>query len=97
MDNHVSHDDKLFGAISYLWFLSILIFVLKRDSEFVQFHAKQGSVLFVLMVIAWMIPVFGIFANIAFFILMISGLLQAYMGNRWRMPLVGTIIEKIHW
>lgn len=97
MNGTVSHDEKLFGAISYLWFLGILIFVLKRDSEFVRYHAKQGTVLFALMIVAWMIPVFGIFANIVFFILMITGLLQAYMGNHWRMPLVGTIIEKIKW
>lgn len=37
--------EKLLGALSYFWIFVIVPLLIKRDSQFVQFHAWQGLVL----------------------------------------------------
>ena len=58
-DNTTSSDsnDKLFGIISYLGFLSLIVlYVIKPKSDFALFHAKQGANLFIIELI---ISIFG--------------------------------------
>jgi uncharacterized membrane protein len=40
--------ERLLGMLGYLPLVCLLVVRLKRDSIFVQFHARQGSVLFVM-------------------------------------------------
>ncbi|MFH0780327.1 MAG: hypothetical protein V1928_05795, partial [Parcubacteria group bacterium] len=57
-----SKDDRAFAAISYISILCLVSLLLKKDSQFVQFHAKQGVVLLIAEVILWfvnIIPFFG--------------------------------------
>jgi fumarate reductase subunit D len=44
----VSSQERAFGALGYLFLLFIIPLFAKRDSLFVQFHARQGMVLFLL-------------------------------------------------
>lgn len=92
---NVSIEDRLFGALAYLWIVSVVLFVLKRDSSFVQFHAKQGLVLFILSSLLWAIPGLGWFLNLVVFLAVFLGFFQAWSGRMWRMPFVGTIVERL--
>lgn len=47
-------EKKVFGILSYLSILCLIPLFLKKDDEFVYFHAKQGLVLFIAE-IAWYI------------------------------------------
>ena len=66
--------ERLLGVLGYLPLVCLLIVRLKRDSIFVQFHARQGSVLFVLWLIAvllvliviWVLQPVGLLSNILF-------------------------------
>lgn len=89
-------DEKLLGALSYLWILSIVILLIKRDSPFVQFHAKQGLVLWVASIIFWFIPVLGWILNLIVLLLIIIGFVQALNGAEWKMPVVSEIASKIN-
>jgi len=40
-------DNKIMAALSYIWIVSVLMLLMKKDSPFVQQHARQGFVLFV--------------------------------------------------
>ena len=64
----ISGGERFMAALGYLFFLFILPVKLRRDSMFVQFHARQGGVLF------------GLWAVLSFILLLVllgagSGLL----------------------
>ena len=97
----LKQDDKIFAALSYLWILALVPLFLKRDRPFVQFHAKQGFVLFVaefiLMLVAaipllgWLIWFFGWIIAVVFSIL---GILAALSGREWEMPWISDYVKK---
>lgn len=88
-------DEKLLAALSYLWILSVVIFLVKRDSPFVQFHAKQGLVLWIASIVFWFIPVLGWILNGVVIVFVIVGFVQALNGAEWKMPGISTLAEKI--
>ena len=95
-NQQVSQDSKLFGALSYLWLLSVVMLILKKDDEFVRFHAKQGTVIFVASIILWFIPIIGWLMQIAVLVGVVIGFLKAYSGERFKMPVVGDLADKIN-
>ncbi|MDD5606057.1 MAG: hypothetical protein PHR51_01905 [Patescibacteria group bacterium] len=50
-----SSEDKVFAALSYVSILFLVPLILRRDSRFVYFHARQGMALFVLEIFAWIV------------------------------------------
>lgn len=96
VNQQVSQDSKLFGALSYLWLLSVVMLILKKDDEFVRFHAKQGTVLFVASIILWFIPIIGWLMQIAVLVGVVIGFLKAYSGERFKMPVIGDLADKIN-
>jgi len=96
MTEQLSNDSKLFAALSYLWLLSVVMLVLKKDDEFVRFHAKQGTVIFAVSIILWFIPIIGWLLQIAVLIAVVIGFLKAYSGERFKMPVVGDLADKIN-
>jgi len=91
-----SQENKLLAAISYLWILSIIILLVKKDSKLVQFHAKQGFILFVASVIFWFIPILGWILNLVVLVLVVVGFIKALSGEYWKVPLVSSLAEKIN-
>lgn len=96
MAEQLSNDSKLFAALSYLWLLSIVMLILKKDDEFVKFHAKQGTVLFAASIILWFIPIIGWLMQIAVLVGVVIGFLKAYSGERFKMPVIGDLADKIN-
>jgi len=87
-------DRNLIAALSYVWILSIVMLVIKKNDEFVHFHAKQGIILLIASVFGF-IPVIGwiIFAlSVAG---MVIGFIQAWQGKRYELPLVYGWSQKI--
>ncbi|TAN57967.1 hypothetical protein EPN15_02470 [Patescibacteria group bacterium] len=95
-NNQISNDSKLFAALSYLWLLSVVMLVLKKDDEFVKFHAKQGTVIFVASIILWFIPILGWMLQVAVLIAVVIGFLKAYSGEKYKMPVIGDLADKIN-
>lgn len=96
-------DDNLIAAVSYLWILSIIILLVKKDSDYVRFHARQGVVLFVISVAVGIIgiPLFFLFwltglINLVIFIAVVIGFIKALGGQRYKLPVVGDLAEKIN-
>lgn len=90
--------NRVVAALSYLWALFLIPLLLKRDSKFCQFHAKQGLILFVVSFIAsfiFWIPLFGQILLLAIIILVVAGAVKAYNGEYWRMPFIYKWSEKI--
>ncbi len=93
--NKESSENKLWAFLSYLNVLCLVALLFKKDSEFVQFHAKQGLVLFIGEFFIW-IPFFGWILGVIIFILWIMGIRNVLAGEKKSLPVVGEIAEKIH-
>jgi len=83
-------ENKVIAAISYLGILCLVPLLLKKDSQYAQFHGKQGLVLLIAWVVfgaVMMIPILGwlvgLLGNIACLILMIVGLVNALQGVQY--------------
>lgn len=95
VNSSVNADEKLLAALSYLWILSVIMLLLKKQSSYIQFHARQGVVLMVASIIFWFIPFLGWLLNFVILVLVIVGFIQALNGARWKMPVIGDFAQKI--
>src|SRR3990167_9897565 len=81
--------NKDVAAISYLWILSVVVLYARRDSPFVQYHAKQGLWLFLISIPVWIIPGIGHYLEFIVLAGMIIGFLNAAQGKFHDVPVVG--------
>lgn len=93
--------NKVVGLIGYIWILFLVPLLAAKDSPYAKFHANQGLVLFLcstgfsicMGIIVAIIP-FLYFLNIigiAFFVLMILGIVYTASGKAVELPVIGKI------
>jgi len=104
INKDVTSDEKLLGAIAYIFLLFLVPLLGKRNSEFAQFHAKQGLVLaiswFVLMILG-MIPLLGWLiimplGSLFLILLTVLGILNALTGKMVDLPVIGKYAHNIN-
>ncbi len=92
------------GLLCYvLWFITgILFLVLEKENKFVRFHAMQSTATFIVLFvismvlgfipfIGWVLsPLIGLLSLILWLLLMY----KAYMGEKYKLPVVGDFAEK---
>ena len=95
-------DGKFFGVISYVSFLCVITLILKKDNKFALYHARQGLVLFVMEVAAFILSIIpflgwliGIFGYALFLLVSVWGIIQAALGVYCRLPVISKISDKI--
>ncbi len=88
-------ENKVLAAISYLWIVSLIILLVKKESPFAKFHAKQGLILWIISIILWFIPYVGWILNLVILVFIIIGFVQAIGGKWWKVPGVGQLAAKI--
>lgn len=95
-------DAQFFAAIGYLSFLCFVPLALKRNNKFALFHGKQALVLFILELAAAIlkvVPALGdlvfTLAFVIFGIVSLIGIVKVLMGERWEIPMVSEIAERI--
>ena len=88
-------DSNLMAALSYVWIISIVMLVIKKDDKFVLWHAKQGVILFV---ISWVgvIPIIGWIIWFVVVALEIIGFIKALSGEKYKIPIIGDLADKIN-
>ncbi len=101
-EGSTTEDTKIYAAVGYIFILCLIPLLLKKDDEFARFHGKQGLVLCICEIAALffsVIPKLGetiwLVSAIAFPVLALAGIVQSLKGNRWKMPIVGEIADKI--
>jgi len=100
----VNSDSNLMAALSYVWVISIVMLVIKKDDPFVSFHAKQGTVLFAFSILGMVLtplitPIVFILGPIVSIIIVIGeviGFIKALSGEKYKIPIVGDLAEKIN-
>jgi len=94
--------EKFMSAIGYLGVLCILPLMLHRNSPFAQHHGKQGFVLLLAWLVLWVsnvVPFLGqivwAIGSIVFLVLIILGMINAFAGKLWEMPMLGAYAKRI--
>jgi uncharacterized membrane protein len=80
-------DNKNIALLSYLWVLFLIPLLIKKDSKFAQFHAKQGLILFILSLVCWF-PFFGQLVAIVLTVVYVVGIIKTLNGEWWKIPYV---------
>ena len=88
-------DSFLLGALCYFWVLSLVFLFLKKEDDFVRFHAKQGVVLFAGSFFTW-VPIVGWILGVGLFLAAVAGFIKALQGEKYHLPLVFELAEKIN-
>lgn len=94
--------NTLMAILSYIGPLVIVSYLTSKDTPFVKFHIKQGSVLFIIELLVWVLgmmiwilwPLLQI-VNIAVIVLAIIGIMNAINKNEKPLPLVGSFSQYI--
>lgn len=93
---------RLWTLPAYVWVFAFVPYFLKRKSEYVQFHAKQGVVLFIVEIILVLIspiPIIGLIVSFFGFvfcaIFSIIGMFKGLAGKKWVMPIIGKFANKM--
>jgi fumarate reductase subunit D len=99
-----SHSPKsrILSIFSYLGVLCLVPLIFNRDDEYVNFHARQGLVLWiwgVLSIFSLHIPVIGAFF-FSFSVLVIAifaviGIVSVLLTRAWKLPVVGVVASKL--
>jgi uncharacterized membrane protein len=102
--------DTAMLVLSYLWFLSIIPLVTKKNDPEVQWHAKNGLVLaIVYTAIEVIFIVFGHFfpvlscliiwapclVFVGYVIVVVMGIMKATSGQRFRIPMLSDYADKM--
>jgi len=90
------------AAFSYLGILCFVPLMRSQDDEYVQFHAKQGLVLWMWAVVSMFvleIPGLGKwffgFSSMLVLVLSVAGLASVALRRAWKLPLVGYVADRI--
>jgi len=102
LEEDIVREGKFFAVISYVSFLCIITLALKKDNKFALYHARQGLVLFVMEVAAFILSIIpllgwliGVFGYAVFLLISIWGIMQAALGIYCRIPVITEISEKV--
>lgn len=91
--------NKSVAALSYIWILCLVPLLGKKDSEFAQFHAKQGLVLFIIELVGGLVfwfPIFGQILALLLLVVAIMGVVKTLNGEWWEVPVIFDWSKKIN-
>ncbi|MEO5339585.1 MAG: hypothetical protein H7837_03560 [Magnetococcus sp. MYC-9] len=96
LQREVGVSARTLAVMSYLGVLSLVPLVMNRNDSYVQFHARQGVVLWmweVLAIYTLLVPAVGQFffrlSSIACLVLSVIGVLSVLLGRAWKFPVIG--------
>ena len=87
--------ERYTAALSYVWILCLYTLLFKKRSAFIQFHAKQGLILFVIELLSFVFFVFAPLVIILCVVMALLGIRAALAGKSWPMPVVSDIVKKL--
>ena len=93
-------NSKVFALIGYLSILCIIPLLFKHDDDFVLYHSKQGLVLFLLQVAAFVLHIilgYWLLRLILFVTGLIAflGMISILRGKKIIIPVISNLAEKL--
>lgn len=98
----VTSEEKLWGLISYIPLMAIIPLIIKPKSEYIRLHGRQGLMLFFIFffcifiyIVPFIGPLIGGLIQLGIFVVGIYSLYQAFIGNWWKIPILGDLAAQI--
>jgi len=98
----VTSDEKIWGLVSYIPLMALMALVLKPSSDFIKLHGRQGLLIFLIFFFSIFIylvpfigPLIGVIIHFAMIGIGLFSMFQAFIGNWWKIPVLGDISELI--
>jgi len=91
---NLSSEQKIWGAISYLWILSLVALAARKKDDYIRFHANQGVLIFAVSLFLMFIPMLGWLLNVLLGITAIVAIIKALQGERWELPIASDVAVK---
>lgn len=93
-------EGKVFAILGYLSILCIIPLIFKKDNSFVLLHSKQGLVLFLgevaVFILNIILPIWIIKTSVfILFVISFFGILAVLDGQKFKIPVVSKLAEKI--
>ncbi|PIN78797.1 hypothetical protein COV16_05570 [Candidatus Woesearchaeota archaeon CG10_big_fil_rev_8_21_14_0_10_34_8] len=103
MSKPYSIEQKVFGILSYFPVLVLIPLLVKKDDDFVHFHAKQGLILFICWIfiaVLSYIPLFGgllaLLLTIGLLVLMVIAIIQVIKCKKWEIPVLYVYADRLN-
>lgn len=97
-----SRKTRLLAALSYLTIFCLIPLVFGTNNAFIGFHARQGLVLWVWLLIAIFALALGeiggffmTFSAVVIGMYSLIGLLSVLLTRTWRLPVIAVLAEKL--
>ena len=91
-------EEHIYAAMCYLFVLVFVPILTRKQDPFINFHARQGLVIVVGVILSAVIAMWTSWlGSIIFLLLLIAdviALIQAMQGRTWKIPLIGMLAEK---
>ena len=91
-------DNRLLAALSYVGLLFVVPLLAGQRSEYAMFHCRQGIMVFaiqsLLSFVTW-IPVVGPLVYVLTLAVSVAGIVYAWRGERWEMPIIGRYAQML--
>lgn len=96
-EQRVVEEGRIWAALSYIPFVSVLVVLSRRQNPFVVFHAKQALVVLVGLCVAGFVPVVGHWVlEPLLYLASLVGFVEALMGNYFTIPLVADVARRLN-
>lgn len=93
MDSDIEKNKDI-AAFSYIWIMSVVVYIARRDSAFVRFHALQAMILFALSIPIWFVPYIGRYLELLILASAVIGFMAAVQGEWKVLPGMGKFVAK---
>ena len=87
--------NAVWAAVSYAWILSVVVWLAKKDSPFVQAHARQGVVLLAATAVFSFVPVLSGGLDLIVGLVALTAMIIAARGGFWKIPLVAELADRL--
>ena len=88
-----SSEEKVWAVVGYLWILSLVALAARKNNQYVRFHASQGVLLFAISIVGMVLGPLGMILNIILAVAAIAGIVKAWQGQKWELPVLGGIAQ----
>lgn len=91
-------EKNIFAALCYVGVLVFVPILIKKDDPYVNWHIRQGLVVLAIIIVSLIASVWiERVGNLLFLVIMIIdiiALVQALLGRKWKIPLIGDVANK---
>lgn len=95
-------EERIWALVGYVPMVALISLVMKPDSKFVKLHGQQGLLLLIIFfvsiffyVIPFVGPVIMLILHLALIAVGLFSMYQAYIGNWWKIPVLGDVAAMI--